>query len=158
MPTCMLLVYINSLKPVGEMQHNKTAYKKQLVKEVQKTSPLFLTHFPTHSPLIRKWYPQIIGKEARESFTKPRVLDLCISKLSVSEASMQAAASSHWLHPPTDVIISAKTERKHRDDLLQVGSRMTSRGEETKHSSGSINAHQWQPPSLCLPKPIKKIV
>lgn len=38
MPTYMLIVYINSLTPLGEMQHNKIAYNKQLVKEVPITS------------------------------------------------------------------------------------------------------------------------
>lgn len=30
----MLIVYINSPNPVGEMQHSKTAHNKQLAKEV----------------------------------------------------------------------------------------------------------------------------
>lgn len=47
MPTYMLIVYINSLKPVGELQNNKTAYNKQLVKEVCITSLSLISHpFP----------------------------------------------------------------------------------------------------------------
>lgn len=95
MPTYMLIVYINSLKPVGDMQHNKIAYNKQLVKGVCITSLLSLTHFPAHSLLVCKWSPYITGKEAREGLTKSRTLNLWISQLSSPEAWIQAAASSN---------------------------------------------------------------
>lgn len=119
MPTYMLIVCINSLKPVGDMQHNKIAYNKQLVKEVCLTSLLFS---PTcqHTPLQyiseapglqRRWWR--LGKVLQNPGCQASGFLNCL--FLKPECRQQPAQTQN---PPTDITICAQIEREHGDDLL----------------------------------------